>query len=215
MRFLLLVCCMLIPAALGNGTTLFAELAVSTLAGSPGDTLTFQGSLANDTGANLWINGAGINLQDLDPTDVDLTGFIRNAAGLLANGSSTSMVDLFTVAIPSTVAPGVYPGLLTIQGGPTANDETMLQTLYFQVVVSSAVPASGVPEPLPVTLTGAGLLGMFLAAGWRRLRSRFGAAQQLECVISALLLIHREVDPQHGKRLQQARILERPYIHRV
>src|SRR5690242_148161 len=72
----------------------------STLTGAPGDVLTFQGSITNNSGSDLFINGAALTLAGFGPSDSDVTDFILNATGLLSNGSSVGFTDFFTVTIP-------------------------------------------------------------------------------------------------------------------
>ena len=126
---------------------------MSPLSGSPGDTLTFQGTLNNDSGGDLWINEVGINLAGFDPSALDPTDFILNATGLLPAGTSLGPADFFAVIIPDPFLGGPYVGVITVQGGATADDDAVLGTANFEVDVSSA--AATVPEPnaLPLILT--------------------------------------------------------------
>jgi hypothetical protein len=64
------------------------SLVSSTVTGAPGTTVTFTGTLANTSGADININGASLTLATFDPSASDLTDFILNATGLLANGTS-------------------------------------------------------------------------------------------------------------------------------
>jgi hypothetical protein len=121
--------------------------------------LTFQGTLTNNSGADIFINGAGITLAGFGPADSDVTDFILNATGLLSNASSVGPTDFFTVTIPGQVAMGQYPGIFSIQGGPTLNDDTVLGTATFQANVNT------VPEPSSLSLMTAVLLVAFF---WRR-----------------------------------------------
>jgi hypothetical protein len=131
------------------------------LTGTPGDILTFQGILTNKSGTDIFINGAGITLTGFGPSDSDITDFILNATGLVGNGSAVGPTDLFTVAIPAQFATGQYPGILSVQGGPTANDDAVIGTLNFQVNVNS------VPEPSAFSLTLTAILAISLFAGVR------------------------------------------------
>ena len=137
--------------------TINVTLVSSTLTGTPGDVITFQGSLNNNSGTDMFINGAGISLAGFGPADSDITGFILNATGLLSNGSSLGPVGLFTVTIPAQFSTGQYAGILSIQGGPTPNDDLLQGTTGFQVNVSS------VPEPSSFSLSATTvLLALFL-----------------------------------------------------
>jgi hypothetical protein len=122
------------------------SLVSSTVTGAPGTTVTFTGTLANTSGADININGASLTLATFDPSASDLTDFILNATGLLANGTSLGPVDFFTVTIPNAFATGLYGGTLTVQGGTTENDDANLATTNFQVNVQPA-GSSPVPEP--------------------------------------------------------------------
>jgi hypothetical protein len=154
-----------VPAWAG---TLTVNLQKSPLDGSPGDMLTFQGTLINNTGLDLSINGAGINLASFDPSDTDLTDFILNATGPLPNGSSIGPVEFFTVSIPQPFTAGKYQGELTVQGGATAADDAVLGTANFEVDVMGAAPAA-TPEPRSSALTTAALLLLALSR-WPRKR---------------------------------------------
>jgi hypothetical protein len=134
------------------GGTLSIDFQEALLSGSPGATLTFQGTLGNNTGSDLFINGAGINLSGFDPSATDLTDFILNATGPLPNGTSVGPVDFFTVAVPQPFTPGLYLGELTVQGGATADDDAVLGTTDFQVKVNGPAAA---PEPGSLPLAAA------------------------------------------------------------
>lgn len=125
-------------------------LSPSTLAGLPGATLTFQGTLSNDAGMDLHINGAGLNLAGLGPNDSDLTDFLFNAPVVLANGASTMPFAFFTVTIPKPFAAGDYLGSFVVQGGPGASDDNVLGTVTLDVRVNAA---AGTPEPGSLCLT--------------------------------------------------------------
>jgi hypothetical protein len=164
-----------LPALLSLGSVLLALPAcadiidvglTSPLSGSPADTLTFEGTLANDSGGDLWINEVGLNLAGFDPSDLDPTDFILNATGLLANGTSLGPVDFFAVTIPDPFVAGPYEGVITVQGGATADDDAVLGTANFEVDVNSA--AATVPEPNAVPIILIVALGAALKFRLRR-----------------------------------------------
>jgi hypothetical protein len=157
---------MLITCPLLCADIISVSLVSSTLTSAPEDILTFQGTLTNNSGADLFINGAGITLAGFGPFDSDVTDFILNATGMLSNGSSVGPTDFFTVTIPDQFATGLYPGILSVQGGPTLNDDALLRTVNFQVNVNS------VPEPSGFVLMMAAILLLLFFAGMRASRLR-------------------------------------------
>jgi hypothetical protein len=165
---------MLITCPLLCADIVSVSLVSSTLTGAPGDILTFQGTLTNNSGADIFINGAGITLAGFGPFDSDVTDFILNATGTLSNGSSVGPTDFFTVTIPGQFATGQYPGILSVQGGPTLNDDTVLGTAAFQANVDT------VPEPSYFFLTIAVLLAVPLSRTMLRKNSvRRGRPREL------------------------------------
>lgn len=111
------------------------------VAGFPGETVTFTGGLFNNTGVDLFISGAGVNLAGFNSGDIDLSGFILNATGPLPFGAFVAPVDFLVVTIPNSFPAGLYGGTFTVQGGATSNEDGILGSLPFTVQVNA------VPEP--------------------------------------------------------------------
>src|SRR5580693_8163395 len=122
------VCAAAFFAPAASADILFAALDVPTQPGAPGDTLTFSGTIANNSGTDLFVNSAEINLLGFGPNDSDLTDFIFNFTGLLPDTGSIGPADLFTVTIPGPMNTGLYAGTLTIQGGADALADSTLAT---------------------------------------------------------------------------------------
>jgi hypothetical protein len=129
-----------------SADTLDISFLAAAQTGSPGGSLTFTGTIANNSGFDLFVNGAGINLTGFDPSDSDLTDFILNFTGPLSNGSSIGPADLFTVAIPDPFPIGSYTGGITIQGGIDDASDLDLGTASFQLDITGAT-TSTTPEP--------------------------------------------------------------------
>jgi hypothetical protein len=108
------------------------------LAGLPGATLTFSGTLANSSGAGQYINGAEVILNGFNANNFDLSNFLVNAPPILTNGTTTSSFDFFTVTIPTQFASGPYSGQLGIFGGSTSTDQNLLGIVNFTVQVGGA-----------------------------------------------------------------------------
>jgi hypothetical protein len=138
--------------------TLFVTFDLPTQTGSPGDILTFSGTIANHSGADIFVNGAQINLVGFGPGDSELTDFIINFTGLLPDTGSIGPADFFTLTIPDLINAGLYAGTLVIQGGADDAADSTLATVDFSVNVTAA---SGVPEPATSGLT-VGVLCVFL-----------------------------------------------------
>jgi len=154
--FLLLAILLSIPLHAGEISVNFTG---SELYGSPGDVLTFGGTLVNNTGFDVYINGVGLTLEAFDPSAYDLTDFLVNAPLTMANGDTVGPFDFFTVTIPSPFTDGTYIGTLVVQGGADPNDDAPLG-IGSPFTVDVGAPASSVPEPATLLLMGGLLAGL-------------------------------------------------------
>jgi len=123
----------------------------STLAARSGDTVTFSGTLTNQSTSELFLNGDTFMLPGSNLT-LDDSPFLTNFPLSLAGGA-TAKGALFTVAVDPTTPEGLYDGSFTIVGGPGYSDTTSLATQSFRVVV---------PEPgvYALLLSGGVALGI-------------------------------------------------------
>jgi hypothetical protein len=145
----------------GCASIIDVNLISPALAGLPGDTLTFQGTLANSPGADQYINGAQLALNGFNSSSLNSSAFLFNAPIILPNGATTTAFTFFSVAIPPTFTSGPYAGAFTVTGGATSSAQDPLGSALFTVQVGSPV-VSGVPEPASCTLLvigGAWLIG--------------------------------------------------------
>ena len=147
----------------------------ATLTGSPGDLLTYSGTLTNSSDAPLYLNAGSLTLDAApDPGATDLTPLFWNVTmsdqNPLSAGASLGPVDLFTLTIPDVLAPGTYQGTLFVQGGAAEDSDAVLGSQTFSVVVNGAI-GSDVPEPASFSLAG-----LALGALAFRYRRRRGAA---------------------------------------
>jgi len=127
-------------------------------AGTPGSTVTFNGTITNNTASTVFLNGDSFNLTGAGLT-LDDTKFNTEAPLFLSAGASTGLIGIFDVAIDPTTAIGFYPGSFTIQGGADPTITDALVTTNFTVDVTAPQPAQ-TPEPGALTL----LLGLGLPA---------------------------------------------------
>lgn len=146
----------------GCATTIGVSPVSPILAGSPGDTLTFKGTLSNNSGADLYINGAELILNGFSSTTLDSSQFLVNAPAILTNGMSTSAFAFFNVAIPAGFKSGPYTGTFTITGGSTGSAHDPLGTASFTVSTGATLPALDV-SPSTLTFTGTGTASQTLS----------------------------------------------------
>jgi|SRR5579872_1307874 len=144
--FVSTVCAAAFLAPAASADTLFTAFDLPTQTGAAGDTLTFSGTIANNSGMDLFVNSAEVNLLGFGPNDSDLTDFIFNFTGVLPDSSSIGPADFFIVTIPDLMNVGLYAGTLTVQGGADANADSTLATVDFSVNVTGSTSPS-VPEP--------------------------------------------------------------------
>ncbi|MGH9606643.1 MAG: hypothetical protein ACRD3N_13200 [Terracidiphilus sp.] len=124
-----------------------------TISVSPGSTATFDATVSAP-GANLadvFLNADSFNIAS--PLSLDDTDFLSNFPLSLTPGQSY-MGALFTVAVPSGTAHGVYDGSFTLVGGPNDLSTNDLGTVDFAVNVPEG---SGFSMLL---LSGALLIGL-------------------------------------------------------
>jgi len=113
----------------------------------------------------VFLNGFSFNVPS--PLLLDDSGFFNDFPFSLDPGDSFSGV-LFSVALPSNVAAGLYTGSFEILGGADSGAFDTLGSVDFQVNV--APTASTVPEPESLMLLAAGLPGVafLVQRKWRR-----------------------------------------------
>jgi hypothetical protein len=125
---------------------------------SPGDSITFSGTITNNDSATEDLNNISISLPGM--FSVDITPFFNTAPLTVAGNSSTTDIDFFTVTvdIPYT-DPGIVSGTLTIQGGvegPGGYDGSVqddLGSTSFSLDVSNSFASTPEPSAIILALT--------------------------------------------------------------
>ena len=155
------------------------NLANTSLAGNPGDTLNFTGTLSNPTLASVFLNSDNPTFNG--PGTTDGSPFLLNpnapisldpAGTTDANGNPTGTDSysgpFFDVTLDPNAAPGIYNGTFTILGGVDGNATDNVATEDFSVTV---LPAA-VPEASPTVSLGVllalGLGGLIVSAKRRK-----------------------------------------------
>lgn len=161
---LLLAACMSFTLAHANTLTFTLNNANQTA--TPGDTVTFQATVAANAGntADLYLNGLSGNSDST--LAVDETDFLNNFPFTLSAGD-TLTGDIFTVTLPlGAVSGAIYTGSVSLQGGADGSAQDILGSADFSVNVL-AVSGAQVPEPCSIFLLGTGLAGL-AASRYRR-----------------------------------------------
>lgn len=128
-------------------------LTLSSVSGTPGSTVTVDGTITNDSSNTVYLNGESFTLGSSfingDPTD-----FFLNAPISLDPGGSSGLIALFAFQVASGTPNGSYSGdfLDIIGGGPSDFTDTLASADY-------SVDVASTPEPSALVLFGIGLLG--------------------------------------------------------
>jgi hypothetical protein len=127
--------------------------------GTAGSTVSFVATVSapGTNGGTVFLNGDSFNVSS--PLILDDSGFFNNFPLSLDPGESFSET-LFSIALPSNLAAGLYTGSFAILGGADGGALDTLGSVDFQVNVASA--PSTVPEPESLMLLAAGLPGVAL-----------------------------------------------------
>ena len=135
--------------------------------GTAGSTVSFVATVSapGTNGGTVFLNGDSFNVSS--PLLLDDSGFFNDFPFSLDPGDSSSGT-LFSIALPSNLAAGLYTGSFEILGGADSDALDTLGSVDFQVNV--APTASTVPEPESLMLLAAGLPGVvfLVQRKWRR-----------------------------------------------
>jgi hypothetical protein len=133
--------------------------------GTAGSTVSFVATVSapGTNGGTVFFNGDGFNVSS--PLLLDDSGFLFDFPLSLDPGDSSSGT-LFSIALPSNLAAGLYTGSFEILGGADSGALNTLGSVAFQVNVAP----SAVPEPESLMLLAAGLPGVvfLVQRKWRR-----------------------------------------------
>jgi hypothetical protein len=147
--------------------TIDLSLSAPIQSGTAGSTVSFDATVSapESKGGTVFLNGDSFDVSA--PLTLDDSGFFNDFPLSLDPGDSFSGT-LFSIALPSNLAAGLYTGSFTILGGADGNAQDTLASVDWQVNV--APTGSTVPEPESLMLLVAGLPGVALLVQrkWRR-----------------------------------------------
>jgi hypothetical protein len=149
---------MLGPSSRADGV----DVTVSSVSGTAGSTVEAVGTITNDTGETIDLNGDSfsVSMPTLALDDLD---FFNNAPFFLDPGASSGPFDIFAITISPTAAPGtVGPNIFQVLGGPDGNTFDVLGTATFNVEVEGSPT---VPEPSGMLLLLCGIAALVLVRG--------------------------------------------------
>jgi hypothetical protein len=157
--------CTIILATLGAITASAGEVTITfdqpDQVGAQGSTLQFFGTIVNNTGSLIFLNGDDLNLSGLSLTPIDL--FFSNVPLTLDANASSGDIELFDVTVnnPLLDPTGTYKGAYDLTGGAADDAQDVLDTEAFSVTT--------VPEPGSFALM---LAATLLLAGAAKLKVR-------------------------------------------
>jgi hypothetical protein len=147
--------------------TISLNLTAPVQSSTAGSTVSFSATVSapGTNGATVFLNGDSFDVTS--PLVLDDSGFFSTFPLSLDPGDSFSGT-LFSIALPSNLAAGLYTGSFEILGGADSGTFNTLGSVDFQVNVAPA--ASTVPEPESLMLLAAGLPGVAILVQrkWRR-----------------------------------------------
>ncbi len=162
----------LTSSLLAVNTALLADLSFTVVdpnrIGSPGDSVTFQGTITNNSGSTLDSTDLFFNFSGFDASNVTLTQILGNTAFSIPNGATTTVTDLFSFDLSPLASPGYYPADVTIQD--INGDVSAIQTVSITT-----------PEPTSILIGAMGTL-IFLGLAFPKRKKQLWVLIALCCV---------------------------------
>lgn len=118
--------------------------------GSAGDVITFQGTITNNSGADLDSTDLFLDFFGYDPMNVQLDQLLGMTSFTIPDGTTSPVVDLFTFSLATTAGPGTYWADVVLQDASGDASDT------------NVVSVTITPEPSSIALMLAGACGILL-----------------------------------------------------
>jgi type IV secretory pathway VirB2 component (pilin) len=116
--------------------------------GFPGDVLTFQGTITNNSGVDLDSTDFFLNFSGYDFSNVTLDQLLGLTFFSIPNGTTTGTIDLFTFTLSTTAGTGTYPA------------DVILEDVFGDLAGPTTVTVTVSPEPESLALIAAGVLAL-------------------------------------------------------
>jgi hypothetical protein len=146
-------------------TVNLTNLSMSTV---PGGSVTFDGSITNDTGFSLSSADLFFNFFNFDPGSISPTQLLGSVDFTIGNGATSGVIDLFSVMVADGVPLGsTFPMDLTLED--INNDASGPITVETGTGHGTVTPE---PGTLSLCLMGATLLTRSIARARQRRRPR-------------------------------------------
>ena len=146
-----------VPSVWGDGISF--QISSSSLSTSSGGTVTFEGTITNDSGGDLNASDFFFNFFGFDPTAVTPNQDVGAVVDFsIPNGTTSALVALFDVTLGSVPNGSTFP--IEVQLEDINLDLSASQTV---TVTTGGTPPPPMPEPSTLILL-AGALAMLAAA---------------------------------------------------
>jgi len=147
----------LVAPQAASAEPLTLAISSASLVASPGSTVTFTGTIRNDTGVALNALDLFANFFNFNPVILTPTQLLGTPNFVIPNGTTSPVVNLFSVALASSATAGSSYSLNVFFQDIDTNESNILTV---SVTVAGATP---VPEPATFLLLSSGIVGAMVA----------------------------------------------------
>jgi hypothetical protein len=153
-----LILILIAAGAAFQASAMTVTLTPDTLFVNPGGTISFSGTLDNNTASTVFINSDSVTFAI--PGAVDDSPFLTFAPLFLVQSQVTGVFQFLNVTIPIGQGAGTYDGVIDVFGGDSESASNLIGSGAFHVTVNSVGPSA--PEPGSILLIAGGIAGLLL-----------------------------------------------------